>query len=38
MKVLTVNFPSVLETTFGNTENSAKDLLNGLKIKKAVYI
>jgi len=34
MKVLTVNFPSVLETTFGNTENSAKDLLNGLKIKK----
>ena len=34
MKVLTVNFPSVLETTFGNTENSAKDVLNGLKIKK----
>lgn len=34
MKVLTVNFPSVLETTFGSTENSSKDLLNGLKVKK----
>ncbi|CAN5126044.1 ParM/StbA family protein [soil metagenome] len=34
MKISTINFPSVFETVFGNTENSAKDLLNGLKIKK----
>ncbi len=34
MNVLTNSFPSVFETSFGNTENSAKDLLNGLKIKK----
>lgn len=34
MKVSTVSFPSVFETVFGNTENSSKDLLNGLKIKK----
>jgi plasmid segregation protein ParM len=34
MKVSTINFPSVFETAFGNTENSSKDLLNGLKIKK----
>jgi len=29
-----ITFPSVFETAFGNTENSAKDLLNGLKIKQ----
>lgn len=34
MKILSNSFPSVFETSFGNTENSAKDLLNGLKIKK----
>lgn len=34
MKISTINFPSVFETAFGNTENSSKDLLNGLKIKK----
>ncbi|HMU46600.1 MAG TPA: hypothetical protein PKC72_09540 [Chitinophagaceae bacterium] len=30
----TINFPSIYETAFGNTENSAKDLLNGLKVKR----
>lgn len=34
MDILSVSFPSVFEHTFGNTESSAKDLLNGLKIKK----
>jgi plasmid segregation protein ParM len=34
MKPITISFPSVFETAFGNTENSAKDLLNGLKVKK----
>ncbi len=34
MKTTTLGFPSVFETAFGNSENSAKDLLNGLKIKK----
>lgn len=34
MKTTTLSFPSVFETAFGNSENSAKDLLNGLKIKK----
>lgn len=34
MDILSVSFPSVFENTFGNTESSAKDLLNGLKIKK----
>ena len=34
MKPVTISFPSVFETAFGNTENSAKDLLNGLKVKK----
>lgn len=34
MKVSTISFPSVFESAFGNTENSAKDLLNGLKVKK----
>src|SRR5215471_4463953 len=29
-----ISFPSVYETAFGNTQNAAKDLLNGLKIKK----
>ncbi len=33
MKTTTLSFPSVFETAFGNSENSAKDLLNGLKIK-----
>ncbi len=33
MKIASINFPSVFETAFGNTENSSKDLLNGLKIK-----
>lgn len=34
MKTTTFTFPSVFETSFGNTENSAKDFLNGMKIKK----
>src|SRR5687767_3361352 len=34
MKVSTINFQSVFETAFGNTENSSKDLLNGIKVKK----
>ncbi len=34
MQTTTFTFPSVYETSFGNTENSAKDLLNGLKVKK----
>jgi len=34
MKTNTLSFPSVFETAFGNSENSAKDLVNGLKIKK----
>lgn len=34
MDILSVSFPSVFEQSIGNTESSAKDLLNGLKIKK----
>lgn len=34
METSTINFPSVFETAFGNSENSARDLLNGIKIKK----
>ncbi|ATL49207.1 hypothetical protein COR50_19635 [Chitinophaga caeni] len=34
MNVTTLNLPSVYETSYGNTENSSKDLVNGLKIKK----
>ncbi|MEP7107817.1 MAG: ParM/StbA family protein [Ferruginibacter sp.] len=34
MKVSTVSFPSIFETAYGNTENSAKNLLNGIKIKR----
>lgn len=34
MKPTTISFPSVFETAFGNTENSSRDLLNGIKIKK----
>lgn len=34
MKIFSSSFPSVFETSYGNTENSAKDLLNGIKIKK----
>lgn len=34
MNASSVTFPSVFETVFGNYESSAKDLLNGLKIKK----
>ena len=34
MKTTSINFPSVFETAFGNTENSAADQLNGLKVKK----
>ncbi|WP_153800318.1 ParM/StbA family protein [Foetidibacter luteolus] len=33
MKILTARYPSVFETAFGNTENSAKDQLSGIKIK-----
>lgn len=33
MKTATINFPSVFETAFGNTENSSKDQLNGIKVK-----
>lgn len=34
MKIATAVFPSVFETAFGNSENAAKDLLNGMKIKR----
>jgi len=34
MNVISLSFPSVFETAFGNMENSAKDLLNGIKVKK----
>lgn len=34
MNVVTLHFPSVFETAFGNMENTAKDLLNGIKVKK----
>lgn len=34
MDILSISFPSVFENTFGNTESSAKDLINGLRIKK----
>lgn len=34
MKISTINFPSIFETSFGNTENSAQDLLNGIKVKR----
>jgi hypothetical protein len=34
MNIATLNFPSVFETAFGNMENTAKDLLNGIKVKK----
>ena len=34
MKASTISFPSVFETAFGNTENSSRDLLNGIKVKK----
>jgi hypothetical protein len=33
MKIDTVSFPSIFEPVYGNTENSATDLLNGIKIK-----
>ena len=33
MKIISNSFPSVFETAFGNTENSARDLLNGIRIK-----
>jgi hypothetical protein len=33
MEYKVITFPSVYETAFGNTQNAAKDLLNGLKIK-----
>jgi hypothetical protein len=34
MAVSTLNFPSIYESAFGNNESSAKDLLNGIKIKR----
>jgi plasmid segregation protein ParM len=34
MNYRVITFPSVYETAYGNTENSAKDLLHGLKITK----
>lgn len=34
MSITTISFPSVFETAFGNSENSAKDLVNGLKVKR----
>jgi hypothetical protein len=34
MKTTTITFPSVFETAYGNSENSARGLLNGIKIKK----
>ena len=34
MNILSTSFPSVYEASFGSTESSAKDLLNGLRIKK----
>lgn len=33
MDTTSITFPSVFESSFGNTENSARDLLNGIKIK-----
>lgn len=33
MNISSTNFPSVFESSFGNTENSSRDLLNGIKIK-----
>jgi hypothetical protein len=33
MKASTLSFPSVFEPSFGNTENSANDLLNGIKLR-----
>jgi hypothetical protein len=32
-EIISNSFPSVFETAFGNTENSARDLLNGIRIK-----
>ena len=34
MKLITQTFPSVFETSFGFVENSAKDQLHGIKVKK----
>lgn len=34
MSTTTLQFPSLFETAYGNMQNSAKDLLNGLKVKK----
>lgn len=34
MNNATINFPSIFETAYGSTENSARDLLHGLKIKR----
>ncbi len=34
MKALSYSFPSVFETSFGNTENASGDLINGIKIKR----
>jgi plasmid segregation protein ParM len=33
MNISSTSFPSLFESSFGNTENSARDLLNGIKIK-----
>ncbi len=33
MNISSITFPSVFESSFGNTENSSRDLLNGMKIK-----
>jgi plasmid segregation protein ParM len=34
MSTITLQFPSLFETAYGSMQNSAKDLLNGLKVKK----
>lgn len=34
MNIYSLTFPSVFESSFGNTESSARDLLNGIKIKR----
>lgn len=33
MNISSTSFPSLFESSFGNTENSARDLLNGIRIR-----
>ena len=34
MSITTIDFPSIYESSFGNNENSARELLNGMKVKR----